>query len=66
MESHEEPETAPKEPNRKLQQTVLDSFTKLTYDQQNIRVKSGIALVKHLSQKTGNNEKVRLEQLSLS
>lgn len=45
---------------RKLQQTVLDNFSKLTYDQQNVRVKSGIALIKYLTEKKSDGQNVRL------
>lgn len=44
---------------RKLNSGVLDNFTKLTHNQVNVRVKSGVSLIKSLSEES-NTEKVRL------
>lgn len=52
--------SSPENNKRKLQQTILDTFTKLTYNQQNVRVKSGIALIKHLFEKKADVQNVRL------
>lgn len=45
---------------KKLEQTILDNFSKLTYNQQNVRVKSGVALIKHLTERKVDDENVRL------
>lgn len=44
---------------RKLTSGVLDNFTKLTNNQVNVRVKSGVCLIKYLSEES-DIEKVRL------
>lgn len=54
-------ETVPTENNdKKLQKTILDNFTKLTHNQQNVRVQSGMALIKHLAEKKSDVQNVRL------
>lgn len=56
-----EVETLPSQNTKpKLQKTILDNFTKLTSDRQNIRVKSGTALIRYLFETKLNEQNVRL------
>lgn len=60
VEETSDPEET-KTPLRKLQRPILDNFSKLTNAQQNVRVKSGVGLIKYLSQKA-DTEDVRSSQ----
>lgn len=62
MENHVEVEEI--KSNKKIMNTVLDNFTKITKGQKHQRVRCGFALLKHLSENK-NAENVRLSRACL-